>query len=379
MRLFVFNPEHDYALADGHSHFVAMQSAVQFAHDCTPFLKYISSREDAIFNLYRVENQEFVRNKLQNVDVTDLTEIIPWGWDAAVKQQLLFAGIPESLLPSEGQINELRILAHRKITIPALSYLYSNIHENVELLPSLPIECFDIEGIDKFVRENPNALFKAPYSGNGRGHLFAHHKCSPTVERSLLGVIKKHSSVMAEPIRNITKEFAMEFSVENGEVSFAGYSLFETHHYAYACNILAPDNVIESEIMEYVPKSLLMAVKTNLLNFITNDIAPFYNGNVGVDMYLYLENDKIKFQPVSEINLRMTMGAAANSVFKSLCHCDSRGTMSVLRFEKNGELLQYIRQQQSNNPPQFVDGKWISGFYPLNPITEFTKYAVCIR
>lgn len=378
MRLFIFNPEHDYALADGHSHFMAMRSAIQFAHDCSPFLKFISSSEDMVFNLYRFENNEFVRNKLQNINFADLTEIIPWGWDAAVKRQLLFAGVPEFLLPSEEQLTVFRKLAHRRIAISALSFIYSNIHENIGLLPTLPVECFNIEEVNKFVSDKEYALFKAPYSGNGRGHLFAHYKCSPTVERSVMGVIKKQGSVIAEPIRNLTKEFAMEFTVENGCVAFVGYSLFETHRYAYARNILAPDDVIETEILKYVPESLLDAVKINLSNFITTSIAPFYNGNVGVDMYLYLENETIKFQPVSEINLRMTMGAAANAIFKSLCHCNSRGTMCVLRFEKNGELLHYIRQQQSINPPKFIDGEWISGYYPLNPITEVTKYAVCI-
>ena len=46
MTLHVFNPEHDYALADNQPQFVALRSAAQFAYDCAPFMRYLYDNED---------------------------------------------------------------------------------------------------------------------------------------------------------------------------------------------------------------------------------------------------------------------------------------------------------------------------------------------
>ena len=59
MNLLVFNPEHDYALADNQPQFVALRSAAQFAHDCAPFMRYLTEDETVVLDAYHPFGKEF--------------------------------------------------------------------------------------------------------------------------------------------------------------------------------------------------------------------------------------------------------------------------------------------------------------------------------
>lgn len=372
MELLVFNPEHDYALADNHPHFVALRSAAKFAYDCASFMRYLSEDENVVFDAYEPFGKDF-RKKFQPLqDPQRITKVVPWGWDAAVVYQLQRIGVDESLLPSKERLQRLRELAHRKTTITAMNYL-KNQHPHPEFLPDTPEYLSSIQEVIGFVKKTPDAIFKSPYSGNGRGHLYAHNECNPTLLRQCEGVIKRQGGILAEKQYVVVQDFAMEFSCDRGAVTFRGYSLFHTEHYGYGGNLLMPDEEILRTLSQYINMEELQQIQSLVTQFLKQHIAPNYDGDAGVDMFVYQEDGGYGIHPFVEVNLRKTMGLAAHDIYARYCHPESRGTFRILRDSVETRLIASLQQNMQSR-----DGLWWSGTAILNPITPETQYAVVV-
>ena len=373
MRLLIFNPEHDYALADNQPQFVALRSAAQFAYDCAPFMRYLYGDEDMVLNAYEPFGAEFRKDFRPLAEAEQVTEVIPWGWDTVVTYQLRRIGIPERLLPSGEQLAKLRELAHRKTTISAIEFLHDH-HPHPEQLPSPPSYLTETQQVEAFVKQTPDALFKSPYSGNGRGHLYAHGECSPTLLRQCTGVLKRQGAILAEKQYAVVQDFAMEFSCHDGLTTFRGLSLFKTEHYGYGGNLLMPDSDILHFLSKYVDIQDLQTIQELVQQFLQQEIAPYYNGDAGVDMFVYQEDGKYKLHPFVEVNLRKTMGLAAHDIYARYCHPESRGTFRIVHgiVETHGRASLQTEMHCRN-------GLWFSGTMVLNPVTEKTQYAVVVK
>ncbi len=376
MELFVFNPEHDYALADGNRHYVPPRSAVRFSYDCAPFLLY-SSPEGLVHNLYFEEKGELCDNRALDCNVAEISKVIPWGWDSAVRKHLLDSGVPEHIMPSEREVAKIRDLSHRKTAVKAQEFLKKE-SRYTQLFPEPAKMLSSPDQVVGFVEGRGHTLLKSPYSGNGRGHLYAHGKCTPTLLRQASGVIARQGSILAENHLRVVQDFAMEFNVSSESVDFVGFSLFRTRGYAYECNTLASDAHIIDILRKYVGIEVLDDVRELVAGFIRAEIAPFYQGNVGVDMFVY-EDGGYRLQPFSEANVRRTMGAAAHSIFKNHCNASSQGTFKILRSSKRGELKALVDKEKSLKPLVMNGGKWSSGFVLLNPVEVTTMYAACVE
>lgn len=364
MTLYVFNPEHDYALANNDEHFMALQSAVQFANDCAPFWHYLSDDSDRLLFLP-------YSTPLPNLSDLRPDRVIPWGWDKLVVRQLRDAGLSEEHLPTPAQLKIIRTLAHRKTSIDAMDFLRTHCPD-IEI-PRSALLLTEIEQVSDFIEKFPDAIFKSPYSGNGRGNLYAHGVFSPTLERQCRGVLRRQGSILAEPLYNIVQDFAMEFECRDNNVRFAGYSLFETKYYGYAGNRLCSDKEIENTLSQWVAVSTLSKIQDILIQFIQENILPYYQGFLGVDMFVYQENEKFKLNPMVEINLRMTMGMAAHTLYERYMHPQSTGSMCIeFRPDGLGEHVQSLPEMQ------YRDGKWFDGSLCLTPVTKESQYAVLV-
>ena len=373
MELLVFNPEHDYALADNQPQYVTLRSAAQFAYDCAPFMRYLTEDEAVVLDAYRPFGKEFQKNFAPLENAERITKVTPWGWDAAVAYQLRRIGIPEKLLPTDGQLSKLRKLAHRKTAITAMEFLH-DIHPHPERLPAPPSYLTEIQQVEDFVKQIPDVIFKSPYSGNGRGHLYAHGDCSPTLLRQCAGVLRRQGGLIAERMYTVVLDFAMEFRCHDGQADFLGYSLFRTEHYGYGGNLLLPDDAILSTLSQYIDIQEILQTQTLVQDFLRQHIAPHYDGVAGVDMFVYQEDGAYNLHPFVEVNLRMTMGLAAHEIFCRYCHPKTRGTFRIVRGDvetRHGTSLQ--------SEMHLRDGLWWSGTAVLNPVTEGTEYAVVVE
>ncbi|MBR6491835.1 MAG: hypothetical protein IKT02_05820, partial [Bacteroidales bacterium] len=112
MKLLVFNPEHDYAIANNDSNYVALESALQFADDCALFAAYYPFDTGIVFQ--------------QCADISSVTQVVPWGWDKAIIKRLKNSGIDSKLLPSDSQMDKIRELSHRRMSSIAMQYILDN-------------------------------------------------------------------------------------------------------------------------------------------------------------------------------------------------------------------------------------------------------------
>ncbi len=373
--LYIFNPEHDYALAHDSDHFVPLQSAVRFAHECAPFLRHLTDEGDMLFLPYADTTSE--------LPATPITAVRPWGWDRLVRQQLRAAGVDESLLPNDTTLQQLRGLAHRGTSIRAMKFLH---HECPDLpLPPAARLLTTMDAVALFITEVKECILKSPYSGNGRGNLYVHSDFTPTLRRQSEGVLRRQGALLGEPLYNVVQDFAMEFQCTPQEVRFAGYSLFRTRHYGYAGNELRSDNDIEIILAQWIDLKDLHSARNALVKFIEKEIQPTYTGCVGVDMMVFRNsNHRINnstdlnyiLNPMVEINLRMTMGMAAHILYERHVHPQSVGTMQLEYRSVRGEMLRHVQSQ-----PKMVceGGRWREGFLALTPVDEETQYCITVN
>ena len=145
------------------------------------------------------------------------------------------------------KIEEYKSLAHRRLTIDAMNYLRTrSIYPNS--LPQLAVELTTMAEVNAFATKYKEVVFKAPWSGSGKGVFWSSGQLTPSLSGWCKRVIEKQGSVMGEVAYDRVQDFAMEFKVGRGDVAFAGYSLFFTEGSGiYRGNYLLSNEDIETE------------------------------------------------------------------------------------------------------------------------------------
>ena len=106
----------------------------------------------------------------------------------------------------------------------------------------------------------------------------------------------------------------MLFECHHEGLDFIGYSLFESRNGAYSKNIIASNEDIEDMISGYISRDTLIAIREELTTILADILVGYYEGFLGVDQII-CQSDSPMFVPVSEINLRMTMGLIARNQY----------------------------------------------------------------
>lgn len=161
---------------------------------------------------------------------------------------------------------------------------------------------------------NGSAVLKSPLSGSGKGIRFVRERLSESDKGWCRRTLDKQGSVIVERRFEIIKECAMLFECHHEGIDFIGYSLFESRNGAYSRNILASNEDIEDIIAGYISRDTLSSIREGLLSILDDTLAGHYEGFLGVDQMICQKVSPI-FIPVSEINLRMTMGLIARNQY----------------------------------------------------------------
>ena len=287
-KIYIFNPEHDLCVANGDENFVPPRSAVGFAKE-------------------NIDLSECLRrpNKQRR-------QIIPWGWNHTLRKRLINEGIDPATLPSEEELQFIRTHSRREFALDVHSHLSCG--DPQILGPDYRIVATNVSEIEDFVSANGSAVLKSPMSGSGKGIRFVREGLSESDKGWCRKTIDKQGSVIVERRFEIIKECAMLFECHHGGIDFIGYSLFESRNGAYSRNILASNEEIEDIVAEYISRETLTAVREDLTGILTGTLAGHYEGFLGVDQII-CQADSPVFIPVSEINLRMTMGLIARNKY----------------------------------------------------------------
>ena len=321
MKLLVFNPEHDLALAANLSNFTAPHAGRQLRADLG-FIPAIWAAADDYVHVENVEDAErrFLRLTRrpfgrfiakEQICKHQFSAVDVWGWDLAIRAFLLRWGIDAAILPSVTQIDDIRQLSHRRYAMQLLDCLQ---------MPGVigsSCETDQIENIIDRLHNGEHLVVKAPWSSSGRGVRFMEGEMNIYDSGWVCHVIEKQGSVMVEPYYNKVKDFGMEFVSDGcGSVSYVGLSLFQTSNGAYTGNILASEEEKESLISYYIPIDLLRIIQQKICTAMGAWLKNRYAGVFGVDMMLIRRDDGDGFllHPCVEINLRRTMGHVAISL-----------------------------------------------------------------
>ena len=321
MKLLVFNPEHDLALAANLSNFTAPHAGRQLRADLG-FIPAIWAAADDYVHVENVEDAErrFLRLTRrpfgrfiakEQICKHQFSAVDVWGWDLAIRVYLLRWGVDAGIMPTVTQIGDIRQLSHRRYAMQLLDCLQ---------MPGIigsSCETNQIENIIDRLHSGEHLVVKAPWSSSGRGVRFMEDDVNIYDNGWLRNVIVKQGSVMVEPYYNKVKDFGMEFVSDGcGSVSYVGLSLFQTSNGAYTGNILASEEEKENLISRYIPIDLSKTVQQKICAKMGSWLKDQYTGVFGIDMMVVRRDDGDGFllHPCVEINLRRTMGHVAISL-----------------------------------------------------------------
>lgn len=387
--LYIFNPDHDLALASGDVNYMSPASARQMAVDLALLPVWYAFPGSAVL-APSAYNLDFLREMQQCVSlpVELMTEPevaseedlqpMPWGWNPALRKRLQLLGVPESELPALSQLEKLRGFSHRS--------------RAVELLPRLQLDEFfcgesfyltDPEEWQQFVERYSSCLLKAPLSGSGKGLNWCKGVFTPFIAGWCKRVAALQGGVVAEPVYNKVADFAMEFySDGRGKVDFAGYSMFSTNASgAYEGNLLLPDKEMERRLSAYVCKEAFNKLRYQLEKELSACFGLGYSGYLGVDMMICRfpsERVEYRIHPCVEINLRMNMGVVAYLIHKKYIASGTTGRFSITYHPVSGEALRIHKQMKADFPLQIRDGRVIDGYMALTPVTNKSVYRAWI-
>ncbi|MCR5851657.1 MAG: hypothetical protein K6G92_13260 [Bacteroidaceae bacterium] len=298
--LYIFNPENDMALADGHAVYTPPAQIQQMRRELWWLPGWWASDDDIVWN------------GEDRLNLSDDTRILPWGWSPALRHQLKQAGVQESLLPTEERIEHIRQLSHRQTAITLLQ----------ELREQLPLEghiagesmlCHNMNEVEETVAQYGDAMLKSPWSSSGRGVKSisnsllegkdSSHRESWEGSAWVHHVLKTQGSIVVERLLHKLTDFALEFWLDGkGGVEYRGLSLFYTNERgAYLGNWVAPEGQKLQWLTGYIPLQYLQEIR----RWWEERLKRFdYSGPVGIDMMLAQEG----ICPCIEVNWRWTMG-----------------------------------------------------------------------
>ena len=340
MKLLVFNPEHDLALAANLSNFTAPHAGRQLRADLG-FVPAIWAAADDFVLVENVEDAErrflrltrrpfgrFIAKEL--LCKLQFSAVDVWGWDLAIRAYLLRWGVDAAVMPTVTQIDAIRQLSHRRYAMQLL--------ESLQMPGTIGCasETDQMDIIADRLHRGEHLVVKAPWSSSGRGVRFMEGDMNIYDKGWVRHVIEKQGSVMVEPYYNKVKDFGMEFvSDGKGIVSYVGLSLFQTSNGAYTGNILASEDEKEHMISRYISVDLLKAIRQKICTLMGVLLKDRYAGAFGIDMMVVRRDDGDGFllHPCVEINLRRTMGHVAISLTE---HCS--GLPKLMRIEYNSNV-----------------------------------------
>ncbi len=387
MDLYLFNPDHDLALANNSPYYLPPVSARQMATDLAALPAWILTEEDsmvAVPDRELVESWKKAKNIFPEVKCVSLRDglvachaIRPWGWNAALVQSLKSRGFMESLLPDAEKLSKLRLLSSRMCA--------------VEMVKERPHDmffcgtswiCRSLEEIDAVLSSGSlvgRMLLKAPWSGSGKGLRWVNGMKTDVPTRNWCRrILATQQAVVVEPAYRRVVDFAMEFSADGkGRVSFLGYSLFQTDvNGAYKSNRLLSDKQIVTELAQYLETRVLEQARAFLLSRLGELLQSDYEGYLGVDMMVcrFEEEPFFRLHPCVEINLRMNMGVVAHRLYRLWLSPESEGVFKIDYFPSPDLLQKDHRGQKNVHPLIMRDGRIESGYVSLTPIGTDTLY-----
>jgi hypothetical protein len=373
-KLCIFNPDHELALASDDRNFQPNKNVQKLVDDLEllPVWRvsdcYVekSKINDEWENFAQQLNLKY--NAVSVIPYFKVKDFEVWGWNRTIYKKLVKAGLNADLMPSETDLERIRTLTSRETAIYCLKFLTKNLKQYP--FPNLPVIVDTRVEMKKLPKP---VILKQLYSSSGQGVIvMSENQKSKPVKK----IFREKQKVIAEKYYNVVQNFALEFRINDEQkTEFIGYSLFENDRgMQYKYNYLFRDSVIEKILSIYIDVSMLYAVKQLLIEFFDENIAPDYQGCLGVDMFVYEINKKFLLHPCVEINLRSTMGFEAHEFYKNFVNPKKSGIFAIDFFPDKYQLSIDDIKRKINNSLEIYEGKIQKGYISLTPVFDDTQF-----
>ena len=367
MKLHIFNPEHDLALAANLKQFTAPHAGRQLRSDLA-FIPALWAEEG---DLVLVDDIDFAKNRVRHfgAELNSKVEFItkpqlkhmlktefldsvhPWGWNLSLKGELERLGMPEIMLPTDAVLNKVREVSSRQ-------WAALHLQRGVEYVA-------ETTRVKELILQHGKAVVKAPWSSSGRGVKYVSAEDFrtagdyPSFERWVANMIYHQGGVTVEPLYNKVRDFAMEFEMKDGKALYRGLSLFDTIKNAYSGNVLCSEDDKVEMMKPLISEAQLAGIRQRIIEVMEPALKNIYSGPFGVDMMICTKGEKDEFceavlnqegEDVNrtglgvvsciEINLRRTMGHVAIDLYEHLVANSSdemkTNRTNIMRVEYDG-------------------------------------------
>lgn len=394
MTLHIFNPENDLALACPSPHFIPPASARQMADDLSALPVWWAMRGDAVCVASVKEARRWAEEaggicpEVRWVGRDGLpsdADVDPWGWSPLMVQRLLTGGADRSRLPDEARLARYRELSNRRHAVDMLAYLCgpgSDLGQKWrDRLCGVSYYCTGEQEIIRRMRQYPETLLKAPWSGSGKGLRLGRGGYVPPLSGWCGRQLREQGGVIVEPVYNKVSDFALEFYADGaGGVRYTGLSVFlTTARGTYAGNWVASEEDKVRWLTDRIPLLLWQMLKTAVTHYLADWLGNGYNGHLGVDMMLCRVPgfEYLCVHPCVEINLRRTMGQVSVDLASFLA--PSSEARFVIDYEKEaGRLWSEHCRCEEAHPLCLREGKLLQGYLPLVPVTPSAHYRAAL-
>lgn len=350
MRLHIFNPEHDMALAANQPRFTAPHAGRQMRADLG-FLPALWADDG---DMVLVDDVEAARESVRHVrkyahdvlyvSLADLAviapslgddfSIAPWGWDRTLKEQLLRADSALArFVPDDAALDAMRMMSSRRFAAERLLPL---LHDAYDGVVGESRYCTDEAAVVAALSQFGRSVLKSPWSSSGRG---VRYVLSAEADDHMLGwvrnILRHQGGIMAEPLYAKVYDFAVEFIAgHDGTITYRGLSLFDTRSAAYTGSVCATEKDKREMLADYVDLGLLDSVCRQIADVLSPLMRGVYTGPFGVDMMAVARpsGDGFLLHPCVELNLRRTMGHVALALTPSIA--EPRRLMNIYYADK---------------------------------------------
>lgn len=345
MNIHVFNPEHDIMLATMDTIQRPPKAACRLRHDlgfmpalaaedgdwvwvndirhtvnqCRHINKYLRNVK---FVDDKTLRQHFTKANAMKLMANEEVRIKPWGWDAAIKQELMSLGIPNSLLRSDETLSLIKIISNRNWATQNLLPHLLEVNTDVPLIGESLYLC-DEQSVLSYLNKHKNIVVKAPWSSSGRGIRYIYGSGDHSVNGWIKNVIQKQGGVMVEPYYKKLMDFGLEFEFINSEeVTFKGISLFKNDKSNYNGNLIVTEQEKYRILEKYISSESILKIAQAIIDVMRPHCLCTQQTHFGIDLMIIHgidpDTEKIYLHPCIEMNFRQTMGHLAIDVEQHL-------------------------------------------------------------
>lgn len=285
MKLHIFNPDNDMALASGSPGYTPPANIREYRRRNRFLPRMWAQPGDMVW-----DGEENLAHLF--ADAATAPAICPWGWSPALVHELSLAGVPGRFLPDKEWLDRLRRLSGRESTVPVQRRWGMD-----------ACVCHTLEEVEKCAAQWGRVIMKSPWSSSGKGLM---QTDNPNWQGWVRRTLDRQGAVVVERFMEHTMDFAMEFHLSSGTAEYLGLNVFRTDAHGHFIDNMhsgSHDNtaLVTSMLRSPTPISDVRAWYLHHLPL----LAPWYTGPVGVDMMALSDGT---LHPCVEINWRMTMG-----------------------------------------------------------------------